>query len=172
MQANVERCQDVRVFMGRKPYAFLNYHWDDGALVEEFVNKSLCFGIFASTSTNFFSGVQYENHPQGYLRDKKLLDWYVPLVRRLSQAGWEPVRYAAIDGEGISCERFGTATTRLLHALQRPEDQDGLHGGRRPPSPRIRAGSAVLTEIARNAHLDSDASPAACVSTWSRSGPM
>ena len=108
VQADVERCQDVRVFMGKKQYAFLNYAWQDGAKVEEFVNKSLCYGIFASTSTNFFSGVHYEDHPNGYLRDKKLLDWYVPLVRRLSRAGWEPVRYARVDHEDVCCERFGS----------------------------------------------------------------
>ena len=108
VRANVERCQDVRVFMGKKHYAFLNYSWDDAAQVEEFVNKSLCYGIFASTSTNFFSGVQYENRPNGYLRDKKLLDWYVPLVRTLSRAGWEPVRYATVEPSDVSCERFGS----------------------------------------------------------------
>ena len=107
VKATVERSKDVRIFMGRKHYAFLNYAWEDAGKVEEFVNKSLCYGIFASTSTNFFTGVTYENHPNGYLRDKKLLDWYVPLVRRLSRAGWEPVRYGAVDHEDVSCERFG-----------------------------------------------------------------
>jgi hypothetical protein len=109
--ATVERCQDARVLMGRKPYALLNYAWEDGAKVEQFVNKSLCYGIFASTSTNFFSGVQYETHPNGYLRDKKLLDWYVPLVRMLSEAGWQPVRYAAVEPQDVSCERFGSGRT-------------------------------------------------------------
>lgn len=151
VQANVERCQDVRVFMGRKPYAFLNYHWEDAALVEEFVNKSLCFGIFASTSTNFFSGVQYEDHPQGYLRDKQLLDWYVPLVRRLSQAGWEPVRRARIGGDGVWGERFGRGATvyfTLYNDLKTRTtgtldvDLQGL--GFAPAS-------AALAEIARNA---------------------
>jgi hypothetical protein len=107
VRAVVERCQDVRVFMGKKHYAFLNYSWDDAAKVEEFVNKSLCYGIFASSTTVFVTGVHYEDHPNGYLRDKTLLDWYVPLVRRLSRAGWEPVRYAAVDCKDASCERFG-----------------------------------------------------------------
>lgn len=106
-KATVEQNQDCRTLLGPKQFAFLNYQWEDGAKVQEFVNKSLCFGIFASTTTNFFSGDLYESHPNGYLRDKPLLDWYVPLVRRLSQAGWEPLRYAKVEEEGIFSERFG-----------------------------------------------------------------
>ena len=108
VKATTERCQDVRTFMGQKQYAFLSYHWEDVGKVEEFVNRSLCYAIFASNSTNFFTGVQYEDHPDGYLRDKALLDWYVPLVRKLSRAGWEPVTYAAISGKKVLLERFGS----------------------------------------------------------------
>ena len=57
VRATIQRCQDVRAFMGRKQYAFLNYSWEDGAKVEELVNRSLCYGIFASTSTNFFTEI-------------------------------------------------------------------------------------------------------------------
>jgi hypothetical protein len=111
VKATVEQCRDVRVFMGKKPYAFLNYHWEDGALVDEFVNKCLCYGIYASTSTNFFTGVEYETHANGYLRDKRLLDWFVPLARLLSHAGWEPVRHARTRGAAVSCERYGSGDT-------------------------------------------------------------
>lgn len=109
--ANLERCQDVRTLMGKKHYAFLNYTWNDAAKVQEFVNKSLCYGIFASTTTVFTTGVHYEDHRDGYLRDKKLLDWYVPLVRKLSRAGWEPVRYATVEGSDVCSERFGAGDT-------------------------------------------------------------
>jgi hypothetical protein len=108
VRATVEQSQDIRVLMGKKHFAYLNYHWEDAAKVEEFVNKSLCFAIFASTSSNFFTDTEYENHPHGYLRDKKLLDWFVPLVRQLSRAGWEPARCASVNNQAVSCERFGT----------------------------------------------------------------
>lgn len=111
VKATSEQCRDVRVLMGRKPYAFLNYHWDDQDKINVFVNRCLTFGIFASTSTNFFSGVIYETNPKGYLRDKPLLDWYVPLVRQITKAGWEPVRYAQIAGDSIVSERFGSGQT-------------------------------------------------------------
>jgi hypothetical protein len=111
VQATLERCQDARIHLGRKMYAFLNYRWDNGAQVEDFINKSLCFGIFASNTKNFFTGVEYETNANGYRRDKKLLDWYVPLVRTLSHAGWEPVRNASIQGTDIAAERFGHGPT-------------------------------------------------------------
>lgn len=107
VKAEVPMFRDVRVMLGRKPYAFLNYHWEDGAAVAEFVNKSLAYGVFASSNTNWGTGVQYEINENGYYRDRKLLDWYVPLVRRLSAAGWEPVRHAAVTGDSVSSERFG-----------------------------------------------------------------
>lgn len=111
VKATLQQCRDVRVLLGRKPYAFLNYHWEDQAKINEFVNRCLSYGIFASTSTNFFSGVIYETNPNGYLRDKPLLDWYVPLVRTLTKAGWEPVRYAQVDNKAIATERFGSGST-------------------------------------------------------------
>jgi len=108
VKATVEHCMDVRAFMGKKPYAFLNYHWEDAALVDEFVNKCLAFGIYPSTSTNFFTDVEYETNPKGYLRDKPLLDWAIPHARQLARAGWEPVRDADLRADkSISCERFG-----------------------------------------------------------------
>jgi len=47
---SVARCQDARVLMGRKYYALINYSWNDPAKVEEFFNRALCYGIFASNT--------------------------------------------------------------------------------------------------------------------------
>ena len=152
VKASVEQCQDIRVLLGRKQFAFLNYHWDDAAKVEEFVNKSLCYGIFASTSANFFSGVEYENHPQGYLRDKPLLDWFVPLARQLSRAGWEPVRYAAVNNKAVSCERFGSGDVVYFTLYN---DADGKADCTLDVDLKALgfAGDAAFTEIARQSSL-------------------
>lgn len=111
VNATISRCQDVRVFMGRKHYAFLNYHWENPAKVAEYFNKALCYGIFATCSRNFLTGVEYENNPDGYHRDKALIDWFVPLARMLSRAGWEPVRHATVTAGQVVCERFGSGDT-------------------------------------------------------------
>ena len=157
IKATDQQCRDVRVFMGHKPYAFLNYYWDDQAKIDEFVNRCLGYGIYASTSTNFFSGVRYEDHPQGYARDKALLDWYVPLVRALSSAGWEPVRNAAFKGDSVSCERFGSGSI-IYYSLH--NDTDSLQACELTPDLAalgLKPGSVSVTEIARQTPL----SPAA-----------
>ncbi|HVE15536.1 MAG TPA: hypothetical protein VNB29_02310, partial [Chthoniobacterales bacterium] len=41
-------------------------------------------------------------------------DWYVPLVRKLSRAGWEPVRGASVEGTNVSSERFGSGSAVYL----------------------------------------------------------
>lgn len=108
VRATVERCRDVRTIMGPKPYAFLNYHWDDRAKVEEYFNKSLAYGIYATMTKDFFTGIEYDDHPQGYPRDKALIAWAIALMRRLNQAGWEPVTHARVEGgDDLVCERFG-----------------------------------------------------------------
>jgi hypothetical protein len=104
---SVDRCEDVRGFMGKKPYAYLNYYWEDENQVETFVNKSLCYGIFAG-NTKSLTGDSYYDNPYGYTRDKRLYDWYLPLVRKLTQAGWEPRRYATVSDHNIKYERFGS----------------------------------------------------------------
>lgn len=114
VRATIERCEDVRVIMGPKPYAFLNYHWENGTEVTEWINRCLGFGIYASSNTNWNTGVQYEIAANGYLRDKPLLDWYVPLVRRLTAAGWQPATYATVTGKGVYSERFGRGDTVYL----------------------------------------------------------
>jgi hypothetical protein len=107
IRANLERCRHVRAFMGRKHYAFLNYDWEDAARTQELLNKSLCYAIFASSTKNFRTGEPYETDPHGYHRDKPLLDWYVPLVRMLSRAGWQPDRRATVNDPELCCERYG-----------------------------------------------------------------
>jgi hypothetical protein len=119
---DLERCLDVRTLMGRKYYAVINYFWTDPDKVEEFFNRSLCFGLFASNTKTYppgedyveggNEGTSYVDNPDGYLRDKKLLNWFVPKVRMLHEAGWEPATHAKVSGAtGISLERFGTGNS-------------------------------------------------------------
>jgi hypothetical protein len=109
IKADNERCKDVRVFMAKKAYALINYHWDDAGKVNEFVNRSLCYGIFATNKDNPFTKTKYIGHPDGYERDKELIDWFIPLARKLHAAGWEPVTHCKIvEGKKVSLERFGS----------------------------------------------------------------
>ncbi len=118
-RATTERAQDVRIMLGRKYYAFINYDWEDQAKVEQFFNRSLAYGIFASNTLNYgkggeyvegkYEGIPYADNPNGSLRDKALLDWFLPKAVLLHKAGWQPVTFAEVSGgRDVYLERFGS----------------------------------------------------------------
>ncbi|MCX6377548.1 MAG: hypothetical protein NTU88_16190, partial [Armatimonadetes bacterium] len=100
-----ERWEFYKTAMGRKPYLILKYHWEKPDNVQEVFNQALCYGVFVTNSNGL--GKVYWTDPNGYPRDKALYAWYVPLVRKLSKAGWQPVTYASSPTEGVRFERYG-----------------------------------------------------------------
>jgi hypothetical protein len=101
---SMERWEFFRSCMGLKPYLLLNYYWTDAAKVETYLNEALCYDVFAANSN--LSG-DYASDPQGYARDRKLYDWFIPLARTLSKAGWQPVTHAASPTPDLRFERYG-----------------------------------------------------------------
>ncbi|OGV68510.1 MAG: hypothetical protein A3K19_31530 [Lentisphaerae bacterium RIFOXYB12_FULL_65_16] len=84
------------------------------AKVEEYFQKCLFWGFFpsmfspgASSFGNFWQTPEYHN------RERPLFRTYVPLIRRLSEAGWEPVTFARASAPDILVERFGA--NDMLH---------------------------------------------------------
>jgi len=100
-----ERWEFYKTAMGRKPYLILKYHWEKPDNVQEVFNQALCYGVFVTNSNGL--GKVYWTDPNGYARDKALYAWYVPLVRTLSKAGWQPVTCASSPTEGVRFERYG-----------------------------------------------------------------
>jgi hypothetical protein len=100
-----ERWEFYKTAMGRKPYLILKYHWEKPDNVQEVFNQALCYGVFVTNSNGL--GKIYWTDPNGYPRDKELYAWYVPLVRKLSKAGWEPVTYASSPTADLWFERYG-----------------------------------------------------------------
>jgi len=100
-----DRWEFFRTAMGPKPYLTLNYYWDDVAKVEDYLNHALCYGVFATNTHGFKE--RYWNNPEGHGRDKALYEWFLPLVRTLSNAGWQPVTYAKSRTKGVLLERYG-----------------------------------------------------------------
>ena len=100
-----DRWEFYRAAMGYKPYLVLKYHWTKAEEVRDTFNQALCYDVFVTNSNNF--NLDYWSNENGYPRDKGLYAWYVPLVRTLSKAGWEPVTYATSPTEGVWFERYG-----------------------------------------------------------------
>jgi len=99
-----------RTMSGGKPYLLLmntDYDRFTPELVEKYFQRSLFYGIFPSMFSHNASENPYWQNPKWYNRDRELFKKYIPLVKRVAEAGWQPVTLARCDNERIFVERFG-----------------------------------------------------------------
>ena len=97
-----------------KPYCFLmntRFEHFSHALVEKYMKRCLAYGMFPGFFSADASGGHYFTRPELYNRDRPLFKRYVPLCKRVAEAGWEPIAQAHADDEHVYVERFGN---RLL----------------------------------------------------------
>ena len=119
-RATTDRAQDARIMFGRKYYSLINYDWEDQTKVKQFFNRALAYDILASNTKNFsgggeyienvHEGVDYHGNPQGYARDKELMDWFLPKAQMLHKAGWQPVTNGRVTegaAKTVYLERYG-----------------------------------------------------------------
>jgi hypothetical protein len=105
-----------RSMAARRPFwTLLNDNYDDPGAIERYFQRSLFYGIFPSMfHLHDGSSPWYWARPAYYDRDRALFRQYLPLIRRLDNAGWEPVPHATADPETVRLERFGNAATGNL----------------------------------------------------------
>ncbi|MCS7254541.1 MAG: discoidin domain-containing protein [Armatimonadota bacterium] len=114
---------DYRRFLAfRRPYLPLNNEDFEkvftAELAEEYFDWALFYGFFPSCFSPTASSVgNYWNTPQFHNRDRHLFRIYIPLLRMLSSAGWNPITQGHPSGHGmrwfdvlnsdVLVERFG-----------------------------------------------------------------
>jgi hypothetical protein len=101
-----------RALCGPKPYCFLmNTVFDDfpPALVEKYMKRSLAYGMFPGFFSHNAAEGHYFSRKDLYNRDRALFKKYVPLCRRVAEAGWQPVTLARVDDPKVYVERWGRA---------------------------------------------------------------
>jgi hypothetical protein len=94
-----------------KPYCFLmntEFEKFPPELVEKYMKRSLAFGMFPGFFSHNASQGHYFTRPELYERDRPLFRKYVPLCKRVAEAGWEPITKARSSDEHVYVERFGT----------------------------------------------------------------
>ncbi len=99
-----------RVLCKGKPYCFLmNTPFKDfsHAKVEKYMKRCLAYGMFPGFFSHNAAEGQYFTQPALYNRDRPLFKKYVPLCKRVAEAGWEPITGASSDDEHVYIERFG-----------------------------------------------------------------
>ena len=100
-----------RALSKSKPYCFLmNTRFESFGheLVEKYMKRSLAYGMFPGFFSHNASQGHYFTRPELYNRDRPLFTKYVPLCRRVAEAGWEPITMARSTDELVYVERFGT----------------------------------------------------------------
>jgi len=128
---NTEALDFKRAISFQKPIVFLlNEGLNDKAFTEPpyhgyeiYFEKMLAYGFFPS----FFS-VDASNDP--YWHDKKKIEKgrpffkkYIPLIKLISSAGWEPVTYASCNSGEVRIERFGN-TGNLFFTVRNNGSKD------------------------------------------------
>jgi hypothetical protein len=99
-----------RTMSGGKPFLLLmNTDYDAFGLelVEKYFQRSLFYGMFPSMFSHNAADNPYWQNPKWYNRDRLLFKRYIPLIKRVAEAGWQPVTYATCDNPRILIERFG-----------------------------------------------------------------
>jgi hypothetical protein len=94
-----------------KPFCFLmNTRFEDFShqFVERYMKRALAYGMFPGFFSHNASQGHYFTRPELYNRDRPLFRKYVPLVKRVAEAGWEPIPRARSSDERVYVERFGT----------------------------------------------------------------
>jgi hypothetical protein len=102
-----------RAQSGRKLVTFLQEleniaNWTN-ARTQKYFARCCAFGIMPSFYLGGYdpNSTQYFEDPNYYERDRNIFKTYIPVIRKLSQAGWEPVREATVNDSEVFLERFG-----------------------------------------------------------------
>ncbi len=95
---------------GAKPYVLLmntDYDVFKPEWVERYFQQALFYGMWPSMFSHNASENPYWRNPKWYNRDRPLFKRYIPLIKLVAEAGWQPVTLAKCDNAHIQVERFG-----------------------------------------------------------------
>ena len=99
-----------RTFSYHKPYAVLqngDLSSFDHAMVEQYFQYAAFYGIYPSFFTEDGGVTNYWTTPAWYERDRDLHIKYIPIIKDLNAAGWEPITGATSGHNHIYVERYG-----------------------------------------------------------------
>jgi len=130
-----------------KPYCFLmNTRFEEfsHALVEKYMKRALAYGMFPGFFSHNASQGHYFTRPELYERDRPLFKKYVPLCKRVAEAGWEPIPRARSSDERVHVERFGERYLTVFNdSAERRTATIALEGEAPASSRELVSGKAV-----------------------------
>lgn len=130
---NAETMAMARTLLRNKPYSpLLNTQFAKlpPTYMEEYFHRSALYCIFPS----FFNGdvledgkwktVHFFKDPALYERARSLYKQFIPVLRRMFAAGWDPVTYARALPAEVQVERYGPGAAReVLFAVFNPTQE-------------------------------------------------
>lgn len=115
-----------RTLCSQKPFCFLmntDYEKFDHALVEKYFQRCMFWGMFPSFFSQNASTNCYFDNPKLYDRDRDLFKKYMPVIRQIASAGWQPITMAKASSAAVDVERFGPAKDGSLYFAVRANDK-------------------------------------------------
>lgn len=110
-------CNYYRSMSNQKPFLML-VNGDFTRMSHEMIRQGMQRGMFYGFYPSLFNGsttrdgqkvrLRYFEMPDLYNRDRDLFKKYVPLIRRISTAGWQPVTGARSNDPAVWVERWGS----------------------------------------------------------------
>jgi hypothetical protein len=114
-----------RTIAYHKPYLELldtDFSKVSEAGIEQYFQRCLFYGIFPSMFSADAADSPYWQNTALYNRDRPLFKLYIPVIQRLSAAGWEPVTWAHSDNPAVWIERYGEEGYTVLNSTDSPQD--------------------------------------------------
>ncbi|HEY9249658.1 MAG TPA: hypothetical protein VIO38_11020, partial [Rariglobus sp.] len=108
-----------RALSGRKPFGFLqstDFATFTGEPLRRYFETCLFYGFQPSFFSHNAADNPYWQDAKLLERDRPLFRTFVPLTRRVADAGWRPVREARLaNADGLRLEQFGRPADGLWH---------------------------------------------------------
>ncbi len=133
VETGMKRLQFYRALSDQKPIVFLlNGGMDDKDFTDppykgydNYFEKMLYFGFFPSFfSVNSANNVYWSDSTK-YDEGRPFFKKFIPLIKRVSMAGWQPVTYARLSNSAMRIERFGNRDSRTIYfTVYNPTDED------------------------------------------------
>ena len=109
-----------RATIGAKPYNLL-MNTDFAAFTyadsERYFNRAMAYGMFPSYFSGDASTKHFFRNPERYNAVRPLFVKYLPVIRRVAEAGWRPVnrRLPLAAETGVLAEQFGESLVTLFN---------------------------------------------------------
>jgi len=115
-----------RAICYQRPYLLLlNTVFDDfkPEWMELYFKRCTAYAIFPGMFSHDAANDVYFSRPNLYNRDRHLFLRYVPVIKALSAAGWQPLTMARSDQEKVYVERFGQSGKDVYLTLFNDSDE-------------------------------------------------